>query len=128
MRLLLDTHLLLWAAGAPDRLSEKAIGLLTEASNELLFSAASIWEIVIKSGLGRDDFHVDARQLRTALLVNGYQELPVSSLHALTLADLPTLHKDPFDRMLLAQAIRDELTLVTADSALAVYPGPIIKV
>ena len=128
MRLLLDTHILLWAAGAPDRLSEKAVALLTDVSNELLFSAASVWEIVIKSGLGRDDFRVDARQLRTALLVNGYQELPVSSLHALTLADLPTLHKDPFDRILLAQAIRDELTLVTADSALAAYPGPIIKV
>lgn len=128
MRLLLDTRILLWAAGAPDRLSEKAIALLTDVSNELLFSAASMWEIVIKSGLGRDDFQVDARQLRTALLVNGYQELPVSSLHALTLADLPTLHKDPFDRMLLAQAIRDELTLVTADSLLTAYPGPIIKV
>ena len=128
MRLLLDTRILLWAAGAPDRLSEKAIALLTDVSNELLFSAASMWEIVIKSGLGRDDFQVDARQLRTALLVNGYHELPVSSLHALTLADLPTLHKDPFDRMLLAQAIRDELTLVTADSLLTAYPGPIIKV
>ncbi len=128
MRLLLDTHILLWAAGAPERLSAKAHGLLADEAHELLFSAASIWEIVIKSGLGRDDFSVDARQLRAALLINGYRELPVSSLHALTLADLPALHKDPFDRILLAQAMREELTLVTADTALAAYPGPIMKV
>lgn len=128
MRLLLDTQILLWAAGAPERLSAKAHGLLADEAHELLFSAASIWEIVIKSGLGRDDFSVDARQLRAALLINGYRELPVSSLHALTLADLPALHKDPFDRILLAQAMREELTLVTADTALAAYPGPIMKV
>ncbi|MCY7371274.1 MAG: type II toxin-antitoxin system VapC family toxin [Polaromonas sp.] len=128
MRLLLDTHLLLWAAATPERLSAPAMELIENPANELLFSAASIWEIVIKSGLGREDFRVDARELRQALLANGYQELAVSALHALTLADLPTIHKDPFDRILLAQAMRDELTLMTADAALAHYPGPIIRV
>ena len=128
MKLLLDTHILLWAAGAPERLPDKARSLLVDEANELLFSAASVWEIVIKSGLGREDFSVDTRQLRTALLANGYKELPVPSLHALTLADLPALHKDPFDRILLAQAMREEMTLMTADTALAAYPGPIMKV
>ena len=128
MKLLLDTHILLWAAGAPAKLPKKARKLLVDESNTLLFSAASLWEIVIKSAIGRDDFQVDARQLRSALVDNGYTEVPVTALHALGIADLPALHKDPFDRILLAQAMREELTLMTADAVLAGYPGPIMKV
>jgi PIN domain nuclease of toxin-antitoxin system len=77
MKLLLDTHLLLWAAGIPAKLSDKAQALISHQENELFFSAASLWEIIIKSGLGRTDFHVDARLLRRGLLDNGYSELPI---------------------------------------------------
>jgi len=128
MKLLLDTHLLLWAAGAPSRLSRKARALIADEANELLFSAASLWEVVIKNTLGRDDFRVDARELRLALLDNGYKEVPVTSLHAVALADLPALHKDPFDRILLAQAMREDATLLTTDEMLSGYPGPVLRV
>ena len=104
MKLLLDTHLLLWAAGSPDRLSAAARPLLEDPLNELLFSAASLWEIVIKRGLGRSDFQVDARVLRRGLLDNGYQELAITSEHTVSIDSLPPIHKDPFDRILVAQA------------------------
>lgn len=123
MRLLLDTHVLLWAAGRPEKLSRQARRLLDDPANEPIFSAASLWEIVIKQGLGRDDFEVDARRLRRALLDNGYGELGVTSAHALALDDLPPLHKDPFDRMLVAQARVEGITLVTADAQILRYPG-----
>jgi PIN domain nuclease of toxin-antitoxin system len=128
MRLLLDTHLLLWAAGMPERLPERARLMMEDPSNVLHYSAASVWEIVIKNGLGRADFSVDVRALRRGLEENGYIELPVTSSHAITVSDLPALHKDPFDRLLLAQAMRDDLLLVTADETLARYAGPILKV
>jgi len=128
MKLLLDTHLLLWAAATPSRLSRKARSMIADEANELLFSAASLWEIVIKTTLGRADFRVDARELRLALLDNGYTEVAVTSLHAVALGDLPLLHKDPFDRILLAQAMREDATLLTADEMLSGYPGPILKV
>ncbi|MBZ0094596.1 MAG: type II toxin-antitoxin system VapC family toxin [Sulfuricella sp.] len=104
MKLLLDTHLLLWAAGSPDQLSAAARPLLEDPLNELLFSAASLWEIAIKRGLGRSDFQVDARVLRRGLLDNGYQELAITSEHAVSIDSLPLIHKDPFDRILVAQA------------------------
>ena len=125
MKLLLDTHLLLWAAGQPQRLSAAARALIEDAANELFFSAASLWEIVIKQGLGRDDFRVDARVLRRGLLDNGYRELPVSSEHVIAVATLPPIHKDPFDRLLVAQATVEGITLMTADPAVARYPGPV---
>lgn len=128
MKLLLDTHLLLWAAGQQGRLSADAVGLISDPANELFFSAASLWEIAIKQGLGRADFKVDARLLRRGLLDNGYSELPVASEHAVAIDSLPSLHKDPFDRMLVAQAMIEGITLLTADSILAQYPGPIRKV
>ena len=128
MKLLLDTHLLLWAAGDPDRLSPKATSLVEDPENHLLFSSASLWEVAIKASLGRDDFDVDPRMLRRGLLDNGYAELPVSSLHAVSIDSLPDLHKDPFDRLLLAQAICEGITLLTSDARLARYPGPITKV
>jgi PIN domain nuclease of toxin-antitoxin system len=125
MRLLLDTHLLLWAAGRPEHLPPAARTLLDDPANELLFSAASLWEIAIKRGLGRSDFRVDPRILRRGLLDNGYCELPVTSEHAVSIDALPLIHKDPFDRILVAQAIVEGITLVTSDLALAQYPGPV---
>jgi PIN domain nuclease of toxin-antitoxin system len=128
VKLLLDTQLLLWAAGQPERLSTRARKLLQDPRNELLFSAASLWEIAIKKTLGRDDFRVEPRLLRRGLLDNGYLELSVTSQHAVSIDGLPPLHKDPFDRLLLAQALSEGITLLTADAQLARYPGPVRKV
>jgi PIN domain nuclease of toxin-antitoxin system len=125
MKLLLDTHLLLWAAGEPDRLSAKARALLDNPDHELLFSAASLWEVAIKRGLGRADFQVDARLLRRGLVDNGYSELPIVSEHVVATENLPPIHKDPFDRVLVAQATVEGITLLTMDSVVAQYPGPI---
>lgn len=128
MKLLLDTHLLLWAAGTPRRLPAAARKLLDDPGNELLFSAASLWEIAIKRSLGREDFRVDPRLLRRGLLENGYAELPITGEHATAVDALPWLHKDPFDRMLVAQAMAESVTLLTADPQLAHYPGSIRRV
>jgi PIN domain nuclease of toxin-antitoxin system len=125
MKLLLDTHLLLWAAGDPRRLSKRARTLIDNPDNELLFSAASLWEVAIKRGLGREDFKVDARLLRRGLLDNGYSELPIISDHVVATESLPPIHKDPFDRVLVAQATVEGVTLLTIDSLVAQYPGPI---
>ena len=125
MKLLLDTHLLLWAAGQPDRLPEAATKLIDSPSNELLFSAASIWEVAIKRGMGRSDFQADPRLLRRGLLDNGYSELPILSDHVVAIESLPPIHKDPFDRLLVAQASAEGITLLTADSMVAQYPGPV---
>jgi PIN domain nuclease of toxin-antitoxin system len=128
VKLLLDTQLLLWAAGQPERLSARAKRQLNDPNNELLFSAVSIWEITIKSALGRNDFRVEPRVLRRALLDNGYVELPITSEHAVNVDGLPPLHKDPFDRLLLAQALVEGINLLTADEQLARYRGPVRKV
>ena len=128
MKLLLDTQILLWAAGQPERLSAAARKLLNDPRHELLFSAASLWEIAIKRTLGRDDFEVEPRLLRRGLLDNGYVELPVTSEHAVNVDGLPRVHKDPFDRLLLAQALTEGITLLTGDAQLARYRGPVRKV
>lgn len=128
MKLLVDTHLLLWAAGASARLPVEARALLEDRLNTPVFSAASLWEITIKAGLGRPDFRVEPSLLRRGLLDNGWQELPVSSAHAVAVAQLPPLHRDPFDRLLLAQATVEGMLLLTADAALAEYPGPVRRV
>jgi PIN domain nuclease of toxin-antitoxin system len=125
MKLLLDTHLLLWAAGEPRRLSKQARALIDNPDNELLFSAASLWEVAIKRGLGRKDFQVDARLLRRGLLDNGYSELPIISDHVVATESLPPIHKDPFDRILVSQATVEGVTLLTIDSLVSQYPGPI---
>ena len=122
---LLDTHLLLWAAAGGEQLSEGVIRRLNDENTQPLFSAASIWEVVIKAGLGREDFKADAALLRRGLLDNGYQELPITSAHTLAVARLPDLHRDPFDRILAAQANEEGVELLTADKQLAEYPGPI---
>ena len=123
MRLLVDTQLLIWVAMFPERLSEAARALLDDPRIEPFFSAASIWEAAIKNALRRDDFHVDPRLLHRGLLDNGYAELPVTSRHAVNIDGLPPIHKDPFDRLLLAQAISEGIVLLTADAQLARYPG-----
>lgn len=128
MKLLLDTQLLLWAAGEPERLSPAARKQLSAPQNELLFSAASLWEVAIKSGLGRTDFHVEPRLLRRGLLDNGYTELSITSQHAVGIDGLPPIHKDPFDRLLLAQALTEGFTLLTTDTHLARYGAPVRKV
>lgn len=128
MKLLVDTHLLLWAAGASARLPAEARALLEDRLNTPVFSAASLWEVTIKAGLGRPDFHVEPSLLRRGLLDNGWQELAVSSAHAIAVAQLPPLHRDPFDRLLLAQATVEGMLLLTADAALAEYPGPVRRV
>ncbi len=125
MKLLLDTHLLLWSAGEPARLSASARSLIENPANEPWFSAVSLWEIAIKRGLGRADFRADPRILRRGLLDNGYGELPMSSEHAVAIESLPPLHKDPFDRILIAQATVEGILLLTADSQVSQYPGPV---
>jgi len=128
VKLLLDTQLLLWAAAHPRRLSSAARKLINDTQHELIFSAASLWEITIKNSLGRDDFRVEPRVLRRGLLDNGYVELPITSEHAVSATALPQLHCDPFDRLLIAQATCEGITLVTADAILGQYSGPIRRV
>lgn len=125
MKLLLDTHLLIWAAESIKRVPRAARTLMSDPKNELLFSAASLWEIAIKSKLNRPDFQVDARTLRRGLIDNGYIELPILSEHAVAIDALPPIHKDPFDRLLIAQATVEGITLLTDDVTVAQYPGPV---
>jgi PIN domain nuclease of toxin-antitoxin system len=124
MKLLLDTHLLLWAA-AGSGLSSSAADLISDPGNDLFFSAASIWEVAIKSGLGRPEFHLDAAVFRRELLESDYEELAITGAHAAAVSSLPEIHKDPFDRVLIAQAVFEGVTLLTADQAILAYPGPI---
>jgi PIN domain nuclease of toxin-antitoxin system len=128
VKLLLDTHIVLWAAGQPEKLSKSARTLLTTPENALFFSAASIWEILIKRGLGREDLKVNPRRLRKMLLAHGYTELPVTAEHAFTVETLPLLHKDPFDRLLLAQARTEGMLLLTVDTAVSQYQESVMAV
>jgi PIN domain nuclease of toxin-antitoxin system len=128
VKLLADTHIILWAAIAPEKLSRAAATALKDESNQLFFSATSIWEVAIKSALNKKDFNTDARLLYRGLLDAGYIELPVTSEHAVAVSSLPSLHKDPFDRILIAQATVEGITLLTSDRQVAKYPGPIRKV
>ncbi|MDD5375686.1 type II toxin-antitoxin system VapC family toxin [Acidithiobacillus sp.] len=125
MKLLLDTHLLLWAADSLERVPVGARALMDDLENELLFSVVSLWEVAIKSGLNRPDFQVDARLLRRGLIDNGYVELPISGEHAVAVDTLPSIHKDPFDRLLMAQATVEGFVLLTNDATLSRYPGPV---
>ena len=122
MRLLLDTHLLVWAMGSPERLPAGLAPMLEDPGQVPVFSVASLWELVIKQALGRPDFSVQPALLRRVLLDEGWQELPIEAHHALAVAALPPLHRDPFDRLLLAQANAEGLLLITADQQMAAYP------
>jgi PIN domain nuclease of toxin-antitoxin system len=128
VKLLLDSHLLIWSSSTSKRLSSTARSLINNSDNDLFFSAASLWELTIKQSLEKKGFHVDVLLLRQGLLENGYNEIPVTGDHAIATRALPALHKDPFDRILIAQAIVEDLMLLTADSVVARYPGPIKKV
>lgn len=128
MRLLLDTHLLLWAAEASSRLSAEATLLIEDSENELFFSVASIWEVAIKARQARNGFGVDARLLRRNLLNNSYRELLVTGDHAIATSDLPLIYRDPFDRILVAQSVVEGITLLTSDPLVAQYPGPVQRV
>jgi PIN domain nuclease of toxin-antitoxin system len=127
VRLLVDTHLLLWAAAKSRRLPKQARSLLEDPTNEVLFSAASLWEIVIKAALRKPDFKVDIVLLRPALAEMAFAELAVSGAHVEKLATLPPVHKDPFDRILVAQSLAEPLVLLTNDGVLADY-GATVKV
>lgn len=128
MLLLLDTHLLLWAAYEPDKLSATARGHIEDDANVLLFSSASIWEVSIKSSLARNDFDIKTRILRRGLQENGYRELPITSAHTVAVGDLPAIHQDPFDRILIAQARAEGIALLSADAEVSVYGEPVIGV
>ncbi len=121
MRLLLDTHLLLWALAEPERLGNVTRGALEDTGNEVLFSAASLWEIAIKADLGRPDFAFDPQLILRAALDTGFTELPVNSDAAILAANLPPYHRDPFDRLLIAQAISEPMRLYTSDPLLPPY-------
>ncbi|PWR23406.1 type II toxin-antitoxin system VapC family toxin [Zavarzinia compransoris] len=125
MNLLLDTHILIWAALAPGRLSDETAALIVDEANRLHFSTASIWEVAIKHGLGRPDFTLPPAILWRSLVDNGYLEVPVTGAHAIAVGDLAPLHKDPFDRLLLAQARVEGLLLLTADDRICGYGGPV---
>jgi PIN domain nuclease of toxin-antitoxin system len=126
VKILLDTRILLWAAA--DELPAAAEPYIADTSNTLLFSPASLWEIVVKNGLSRDDFNVAPALLCGGLIDAGYEELPITSRHTLFVAYLPAIHKNPFDRILLAQAASEGIPLLTADSALTRYPYSVIFV
>ena len=128
MRFILDTHLLLWAVEKPRRLSPTAHSLISDPLNVPLFSVASIWEVAIKTGRGHSDFIVPPLLLRETLLNSGYEELPILGKHAVAVDGLPFIHKDPFDRLMIAQATIEGITLLTVDATIARYPGPIRKV
>jgi PIN domain nuclease of toxin-antitoxin system len=126
MKILLDTQMLLWTTAWPELLPKKARQLIADSKNEKYFSPASLWEVVIKSGQNRPDFQVDARVLRRQLLDNGCLELPITGVHTISISDLPPIHKDPFDRLLIAQAKSEGINLLTADATLAEYEAPIV--
>jgi PIN domain nuclease of toxin-antitoxin system len=119
--MLLDTQLLIWAAYAPQRLASSFAAELVDRHNDICYSLASLWEVAIKSSLGREDFQVDPPALRRGLLREGFQELPIQAEHVLAVRDLPLIHLDPFDRLLVVQAQREGLRLVTTDRRLAEY-------
>jgi PIN domain nuclease of toxin-antitoxin system len=128
MKLILDTQILLWAVFWPEILPQKALRLIADDENDLYFSPANLWEVSIKSLLNRADFQVDSRILRRSLLNGGCKELVITGLHAIATGDLPMLHKDPFDRLLLAQAVTENISLLTCDVKIAEYPAPVIFV
>jgi PIN domain nuclease of toxin-antitoxin system len=125
MRILLDTHFILWTLLEPSRLTPQARAFIDDPNNEPVFSTASLWEIAIKKALGNPKFQADPRILRSTMLAAGYSELPVFGDHAVAIAGLPPIHKDPFDRLLIAQCSVEGILLLTADRVIDRYPGPI---
>jgi PIN domain nuclease of toxin-antitoxin system len=125
MRLLLDTHLLLWAVGMSRRLPVATRQLLENPDHEIYYSAANLWEIAIKCSLGRPDFQVDPERLLAVLPEMDFIELPITAVHAAAVVHLPALHKDPFDRLLIAQSRMEPMILLTNDELVAQYGEPV---
>lgn len=124
--LLLDTQLLIWAAYTPNRLSSSLAAELVDRRNDIRYSLVSLWEVAIKASLRREDFQVDPAALRMGLLREGFQELPIEVEHVLAVQQLPWIHRDPFDRLLVAQALRAGLLLLTTDRTLVCY-GEVVR-
>ena len=125
---LVDTHVLIWLAVDSPRLSDVVRDLLSDPDNHIFFSAISIFEIAVKERLSKRGFDVEANVIRRMMIENDFAELSVTGLHAAHVATLPLVHRDPFDRLLVAQAMMEGLTLMTADEQIARYPGPIFKI
>jgi PIN domain nuclease of toxin-antitoxin system len=125
VRFLLDTHIALWTVGEPHRVPPAAQAVIFDDSHDVFFSAATIWEIAIKASLRKPNFTARPATVRAQLLANHFDELAITSEHALAVEHLPWLHKDPFDRVLIAQAVVEGLTLITGDRHFASYPAPI---
>ncbi|WP_280776451.1 type II toxin-antitoxin system VapC family toxin [Rhizobium sp. SG_E_25_P2] len=123
-----DTNILLWMMSSHPRLSQNHLNVLRSPANEIYFSATSIFEIAVKQQIGKFDFNVDAAEIRAALIERGYRELPVTGAHAVRVLDLPLIHRDPFDRLLIAQALSEDLVLMTADHVVADYPVQHLRV
>lgn len=126
--MLVDTHILLWMSIDQERLSRNALQLLGDEENEVWFSAISILEMAIKQGLGKLDLRVPVDVYRMSMIEKGFSELQVNGGQAAYVARLPQLHRDPFDRLLVAQATVEGMLFLTSDEQLAKYPGPILKV
>ena len=128
MKLLLDTHVFIWWASEPEKLSGKAVAALEDTRNEFILSVVSAWEIQIKSQLGKLKLsHSLAELLKSQRETNDLQILPLELGHVLTLDTLPLHHKDPFDRLLIAQSISERLTLVTCDDHFSAYPVKVLR-
>jgi PIN domain nuclease of toxin-antitoxin system len=128
VRLLFDTQLWVWIATAPERLPAEARTAFADPANEVAWSVVTIWEIAIKLGLARPDFEVEPEGMIAFLRSGPFTELPIQAEHALPILGLPKLHTDPFDRLLIAQAMAEGMTLLTTDRKIAAYPGPIRRV
>ena len=125
MRYLVDTQVAVWQAREPTRLSSAAIAILDDDDAELSFSVVTLWEVVIKDALPRAPFAMDAPDFRAGLVESGYAEIQVEAEHVLEVAHLPPIHGDPFDRLLIAQARVEGMTLITADRRLLEYGHPV---
>jgi len=125
MRLLLDTHAFLWAIGDESRLGSRSRGLIRSEASSVLISHVSLWEIAIKHALARSDMPISAAQATAWAQECGFELLPLDLPHLLTLELLPHHHPDPFDRLLVAQAISESLLLVSADPAFQAYGCPL---
>lgn len=128
MKILLDTQMVIWATFWPELLPTQARQLIADEDNEIYFSPASLWEVAIKSAQNRPDFQVDSKALRSQLLERDYHEIAITGLHTTAVSDLPMIHKDPFDRLLLAQSKEEGVNLVTSDEKLSNYPAPVILI
>lgn len=125
MRLLLDTHVLHWFFYEPRRVRDKVAATLRDPDNDLYASAVSTWEIAIKAALGK--IKAEPKDLAREIAATGMRELPITIAHTMAVRDLPSHHKDPFDRILIAQALNDGLTIVSADRIFAAYSVPVLS-